>query len=63
MHALFERGAREGVLRADLTPEAQLQIFASSITGALHANLQRELGIDQTAATLTSFFLDGARAR
>jgi AcrR family transcriptional regulator len=63
LHALFERGVREGVLRSDLPPEAQLQIFASSITGALHANLQRELGIDQTAATLTSFFLDGARSR
>ena len=42
--------------------EAQLQLFASSITGALHNNLQRELGIEQTAATLTSFFLDGARS-
>jgi AcrR family transcriptional regulator len=59
---LFERGIREGVLRADLTAEAQLQLFTSSITGALHNNLQRELGIEQTAATVTSFFLDGARS-
>ena len=60
---LFERGIREGVLRSDLAAEAQLQLFASSITAALHNNLQRELGIEQTAATLTSFFLDGARSR
>ena len=59
---LFERGIREGALRTDLTAEAQLQLFASSITGALHNSLQRELGIEQTAATLTSFFLDGARS-
>lgn len=60
LRALFERGAREGTLRTDLSPQAQLQIFASIMTGALHANLQRELGIEQTAAILTSFFLDGA---
>jgi AcrR family transcriptional regulator len=60
LRLLFERGAREGTLRTDLSPQAQLQLFASIITGALHANLQRELGIEQTAATLTSFFLDGA---
>ena len=39
------------------------QLFASNITSALHNNLQRDLGIEQTAATLTSFFLDGARRR
>ena len=50
-------------LRQDLAAEAQLQLFASSVTAALHNNLQRELGIEQTAATLTSFFLDGARSR
>jgi len=60
---LFERGIREGVLRADLPVDAQLQLFASNITSALHNNLQRDLGIEQTAATLTSFFLDGARRR
>jgi AcrR family transcriptional regulator len=62
LRALFERGARDGTLRADLAPEAHLQLFASIITGALQASLQRELGIEGAAATLTSFFLDGARA-
>jgi TetR/AcrR family transcriptional regulator, mexCD-oprJ operon repressor len=61
LRELFERGIREGVLRADLPAEAQLQLFASGITGALDHDLHRELGIEQTAATLTSFFLDGAR--
>jgi AcrR family transcriptional regulator len=63
LRALFERGMREGILRPDLTSEAQLQLFASTVTGALQNNLQRELGIEQTAAALTSFFLDGARTR
>ena len=54
---------REGVLRSDLTPQAQLRLFSSLITGALQAGLQRELGIEETAATLTSFFLEGARAQ
>lgn len=61
LRALFERGARDGTLRADLAPDAQLQLFASIISGALQANLQRELGIERASATLTSFFLDGAR--
>jgi TetR/AcrR family transcriptional repressor of mexCD-oprJ operon len=61
LRALFERGIREGVLRSDLGPQAQLQLFASLVTGALQAGLQRELGIEQTAATLASFFLEGAQ--
>jgi TetR/AcrR family transcriptional repressor of mexCD-oprJ operon len=63
MRTLFERGAREGILRTDLTPDAQIQLFASNITNALHTNLHRELGIDQTAAILTSYFLNGARTQ
>jgi AcrR family transcriptional regulator len=63
LRALFERGIREGVLRPDLGPQAQLQLFGSLITGAREAGLQRELGIDETAATLASFFLEGARSR
>lgn len=63
LRELFERGARDGSLRTDLAAEAQLQLFANIISGALRANLQRELGIEQTAATLTSFFLDGAATR
>jgi TetR/AcrR family transcriptional regulator, mexCD-oprJ operon repressor len=62
VRAVFERGVREGVLRSDLTPQAQLQLFSSLITGALQAGLQRELGIEEAAATLASFFLEGARA-
>jgi hypothetical protein len=61
VRAVFERGVREGVLRADLTPQAQLELFSSIITGALQAGLQRELGIEEAAATLASFFLEGAR--
>jgi AcrR family transcriptional regulator len=61
LRALFERGVREGTLRSDLSPQAQVKLFASIITGALQAKLPRELGIEQTAATLSSFFLDGAR--
>ncbi|MDX6398830.1 MAG: TetR/AcrR family transcriptional regulator, mexCD-oprJ operon repressor [Gaiellaceae bacterium] len=63
LRALFERGARERTLRSDLSPEAQVKLFASIITGALQADLQRELGIEQAAATLSSFFLEGALPR
>jgi len=63
LRAVFERGLREGVLRSDLGPQAQLRLFSSLVTGALQAGLQRELGIEETAAILTSFFLEGARAR
>jgi AcrR family transcriptional regulator len=63
LRALFERGIREGVLRADLTAETQVQLFGNTVASAIHAGLQRELGVEQTAAVLTSFFLDGARAQ
>ena len=63
LRAVFERGIGEGVLRSDLDPQAQLRLFSSVVTGALQAGLQRELGIEETAAILTSFFLEGARAR
>jgi TetR/AcrR family transcriptional regulator, mexCD-oprJ operon repressor len=61
MRALFERGVADGTLRTDLSADAQLQLFASAITAALQAGLQRELGLEQAAATVTSYFLDGAR--
>jgi TetR/AcrR family transcriptional regulator, mexCD-oprJ operon repressor len=61
MRALFERGVADGTLRADLSADAQLQLFASAITGALQAGLQRELGLEHAAATVTSYFLQGAR--
>ena len=60
MRAVFERGVADGTLRSDLSADAQLQLFASAVTGALHAGLQRELGLEQAAATVTSYFLDGA---
>jgi AcrR family transcriptional regulator len=63
LRAVFERGIREGVLRSDLGPQAQLRLFSSLVTGALQAGLQRELGIEEAAETLASFFLEGARAR
>ena len=31
------------------------------MSAALHADLHAELGVEQTAATITSYFLDGAR--
>jgi TetR/AcrR family transcriptional regulator, mexCD-oprJ operon repressor len=62
MRAVFERGAADGTLRSDLTPEALLQLFASAVTGSLQAGLQREIGLEQAAATITSYFLDGSRA-
>lgn len=63
MRSVFERGIADGTLRTDLSADAQLQLFASLVTGALQAGLQRELGVEQSAATATSYFLDGARKR
>jgi AcrR family transcriptional regulator len=63
LRAVFERGVAEGVLRSDLLPQAQLQIFSSIVTGALQVGLQRELGLEEAAAKLAAFFLDGARVR
>jgi TetR/AcrR family transcriptional regulator, mexCD-oprJ operon repressor len=60
LRALFERGLREGLLRPELDAQAQAQLFGSIVSGALQAGLQRELGVEQAAAVLTSFFLDGA---
>jgi TetR/AcrR family transcriptional repressor of mexCD-oprJ operon len=60
LRTVFERGIQEDVLRTDLDPQAQLLLFTSMVTGALQAGLQRELGIEAAAATLTSFFLEGA---
>jgi TetR/AcrR family transcriptional regulator, mexCD-oprJ operon repressor len=62
LRALFERGAHEGILRPELEPHAQVQLFGSIVSGALRAGLQGELGIEQAAAVLASYFLDGARA-
>ena len=62
LRAVFERGIKEGVLRSDLAPQTQVRLFSSLVTGALQAGLQRELGIEEAAATLASFFLEGARA-
>ena len=61
LRAVFDRGIREGVLRSDLVPQAQVRLFSSLVTGALQAGLQRDLGIEEAAATLASFFLEGAR--
>lgn len=60
MRALFERGGADGTLRTDLSADAQLQLFASAIAGALQTGLQRELGLEQAVASVTSYFLAGA---
>jgi AcrR family transcriptional regulator len=60
LRAVFERGVATGVLRADITADAQLQLFGSLVTGALEAGLQRELGVEQAADVVTSLYLRGA---
>jgi AcrR family transcriptional regulator len=61
--AVFERGAAEGVVRDDLSPRTHARLFGSLVGGGLQAGLQRELGIEEAAAALTSVYLDGARVR
>lgn len=61
MLAVFERGVADGTLRTDLPAAAQLQLFASLVTGALQSGLQREFGLEQATTMLASYFLEGAR--
>jgi AcrR family transcriptional regulator len=61
LRAVFERGVADGTLRTDVSAQAQLELLGSVVIGALQAGLQRELGLEQAVATVTSCFLDGVR--
>lgn len=61
--SVFQRGIDEGFLRDDFEVDVLMELFFSLGAAAIETGTQRTLGIEQTAASLASFFLDGARRR
>ncbi len=61
IQALFQRGVDDGTLRDDLGADALARLFGGLVLAAVEAALPRTLGIEQTAASIASLFLDGAR--
>jgi AcrR family transcriptional regulator len=61
IRSAFERGAKDGVLRGDIPLEVLLELFGGVLAAAIGLPGQRRLGLEDTVATATSLFLDGAR--
>ncbi len=61
--AVFARGIDEGVLRPDVGVEPLAHLFGSLVLGALETDMLGSLGLEQSAATLASLFLEGASGR
>ena len=59
--AVFQRGIDDGVLRDDLGGDLLARLLGGLVLAAVEAELPRTLGIEQTAASIASLFLDGAR--
>ena len=63
LRSVFARGVDEGVLRADVPVEVLLELFGGLLGAAVKLVGERQLGLEEIAATTTALFLDGARAR
>jgi TetR/AcrR family transcriptional regulator, mexCD-oprJ operon repressor len=63
IQAVFQRGVDDGILRDDLGIDALMELFGGIVLASLKAGVPRTLGAEETAATLVSYFLDGARRR
>ena len=61
LRTLLQRGAEEGALRSDLTPELMAVFFSALIETGL--TLAARIGAEQAAATVAALFLDGAGTR
>jgi TetR/AcrR family transcriptional regulator, mexCD-oprJ operon repressor len=61
IQALFQRGIDDGTFRDDLGADALARLFGGLVLAAKQTTLPRTLGVEQTAASLASLFLDGAR--
>jgi AcrR family transcriptional regulator len=61
LRAVFARGIEEGVLRADLPAEVMHRLFGGLLSAAVKLVGERQLGLEEAAATTTTLFLDGAR--
>ncbi|GAB3396947.1 TetR/AcrR family transcriptional regulator [Humibacter soli] len=60
MYDLFQRGLADGSLRDDLALTVHLDLFSGLIKGALNATTSGRRGVEETAAAVTSVFLNGA---
>jgi len=63
LRAVLGRGIEEGILRDDIAPEVLQRLFGSLLAAAVKLVGERQLGLEETAAATTAFFLDGARRR
>ena len=63
IQAVFQRGVDDGILRDDLGTDALMELFGGIVLASLKAGVPRTLGVEETAATVVSYFLDGARRR
>lgn len=61
IQALFQRGIDDGTFRDDLGADALTHLFGGLVLAAKQTTLPRTRGVEQTAASLASLFLDGAR--
>jgi TetR/AcrR family transcriptional regulator, mexCD-oprJ operon repressor len=61
IQALFQRGVDDGTFRDDLGADALAHLFGGLVLAAKQTTLPRTVGVEQTAASLASLFLDGAR--
>lgn len=55
----FTRGAAEGALREDLPPDLLMQTFIGLLDAALRMSMPDRLGVEGTAAAITTMFLRG----
>ena len=63
IRAVFQRGVDDGILRDDLGIDALMELFGGLVLASLKAGVPRTLGVEETATTVVSYFLDGARRR
>lgn len=62
IRALFRRAIANGSVRQDLPLDVLMDLFSGLIKGAVDATASGRRGIEETAAAVTTLFLDGARA-
>jgi TetR/AcrR family transcriptional repressor of mexCD-oprJ operon len=61
IRALFRHAVADGSVREDLPPDVLMDLFSGLIKGALDSTASGRRGIEETAAAVTTLFLDGAR--
>ena len=62
IRALFRRAIADGSVSDDLPSDVLIDLFSGLIKGALDATASGRHGIEEAAATVTTFFLYGASA-